>query len=319
MRLRILNVDADSYSASAREVLCSIGEVIERTCSREELLRILPEFDVLIVRLRLQIDQQIISAGARLKAIVSATTGLDHIDVEYARSLGIEVLSLKGEVAFLRSIPATAEHTWGLMLVLTRNTIPASASVCAGKWNREAFRGHDLMGKRLGVVGLGRVGRRVARYGLAFDMLVSAYDPYQEDWVAGVAKIPALGPLLAGSDIITLHVPLSAETEGMIEAEQLVQLPKESYLINTSRGRIINEADLVSSLSTHHLAGAAVDVICDERHPKGLFTSPLWTYACSHSNLIITPHLGGATYESMEKTEIFMARKLAVALKAGPL
>jgi D-3-phosphoglycerate dehydrogenase len=255
-----------------------------------------------------------IDAGCHLKAIVTATTGLDHIDVCYARSKGIAILSLRGETDFLRTVSATAEHTWALLLALLRRIPHAFAAVQRGEWHRDAWRGHELDGKRLGLVGLGRVGQKVARYGLTFGMDVAAYDPYAVEWVEGVECFPELAELLGRSDVLSLHVPLNNETTGLLGTHELAMLPTGSVLINTSRGAVVDEAALVQALQNKNLAGAALDVITHEREPDGHRLSPLLAYACTYTNLIITPHIAGATHESMAKTEVFMARKLAAFL-----
>ena len=180
--LRILNTEPLGYSPEARRLLQELGELVEKEMSRAELLRRLGAFEVLIVRLAHQVDQEVIEAGGRLKAIVTATTGLDHVNVEFAESHGIKVLSLKGETEFLKSVSATAEHTWALLLGLIRRIVPSSTAASRGQWDRDAFRGHDLDGKRLGIVGLGRIGVKVARYGQAFGMEVGAYDPFIRQW-----------------------------------------------------------------------------------------------------------------------------------------
>ena len=315
--LRILNVEPQGYSAGARRQLGALGELVEQPMSRSELLEAVAGFDVLIVRLNHQIDRQVIDAGQRLQAIVSATTGLDHIDVDYARRRGIQVVSLKGEVAFLQTISATAEHTWALLLCLLRRLVPAADSVARGEWDRDAFRGRELYHKNLGIVGLGRLGRKVARYGLAFDMKVGAYDPSGDDWPREVWRADSLQALLAWCDVISLHVPLNDTTQQMIGTDELALLSPAAVLINTSRGQIIDEDALVGALRHERLSGAAVDVIANERVPAMRAASPLLDYAREHDNLIISPHIGGATHESMARTEAFIVAKLKDGLAAS--
>ena len=306
----ILNTEPLNYSAEAHALLNQLGKVVTKQMSRSQIIDELNAYDVLIVRLAHQIDREIIDAAPNLRVIVTATTGLDHIDQKYARSRGITVLSLQGETTFLRSIRATAEHTWALLLGLLRHLVSASVAVHSGRWDRDAFRGHELCGKRLGLIGLGRIGAMVAHYGRAFGMDVGAYDPFINDWAENVWRAPALSDLLVRSDVLSLHVPLNAETTGMIGAPEMKLLPPGAVLINTSRGRIIDEAALLQALKSGQLAGAALDVITDERNTDQRIGSPLLTYARKCKNLLITPHIGGATYESMAKTEVFMARKL---------
>ena len=308
--INILNAEPLGYSPEAGSILAKLGKIIEKKMSRSQLLKELGDIDVLIVRLANQIDREVINAGRRLRAIVTATTGLDHIDVAYARERGITVLSLRGETEFLKHVRATAEHTWALLLGLLRNIVPASRAARQGQWNRDAFRGHELYGKRLGIVGLGRLGEKVALYGQAFGMQVAAFDPFIRDWIDGVHREANLGDLLDRSDILSLHIPLTDETVGLIGAAELELLPAGAVLINTSRGQLIDESALIKALTDEHLAGAARDVVAQERNNENRQKSPLLEYASKHDNLLITPHIGGATYESMAKTEVFMAHKL---------
>ena len=308
--IHILNVEPLNYSAEARQILRSIGRLDERSLTRAELLDCLIAYDVLIVRLGFQVDCEVIDAGQRLKVIVTATTGLDHIDEEYAKQRGITVLSLRGETEFLRTIPATAEHTWALLLTLVRRIPWAFQSVQAGYWDRDAFRGYELCGKRLGIVGLGRIGEKVARYGLAFGMSVSVFDSYRPEWPNDIKRCETLEELLCLTEVLSLHVSLNRETIGMIGRQELLLLPTGAILINTSRGAVIDEQALYDVLMSGHLGGAALDVLTHERATPGDTGRALLEYAKSHHNLIITPHIGGATFESMARTEVFMARKL---------
>ena len=170
--IKILNAEPLNYSEQAHQILQGIGDVTSIQLDQAGLLSRIGEFDVLIIRLAHKIDRSILDAGTHLQAIVTATTGVDHIDVEYAEKKQIEILSLRGEFDFLRTIPATAEHTWALLLSLIRNIPQALASTISGHWDRDQFKGHDLAGRRLGIVGLGRIGGKIAKYGLAFGMQV---------------------------------------------------------------------------------------------------------------------------------------------------
>jgi D-3-phosphoglycerate dehydrogenase len=313
-RLRILNSEPENYSTEAASILSELGDVINGPLQREDLLAALPGLDILIVRLAHQIDSELLERANRLKAIVTATTGLDHIDLDYARSKGITVLSLSGETDFLRRIPATAEHTWALLLALVRNLPAAIQSVLNGGWDRDRFKGHDLAGRKLGILGMGRIGEKVAIYANAFNMKVVAFDTERKDWPDGVQRMTNQTDLFRQSEILSIHVPLNSATVGIIDEPELAQLPRGALLVNTSRGQIIAEAALLQALESGQIGGAALDVLGEERR-KGLVDSPLIRYAREHSNLLITPHIGGATYESMAATEIFMAKKLKKFLK----
>ncbi|MDP9343428.1 MAG: hydroxyacid dehydrogenase [Actinomycetota bacterium] len=311
---RILNVEPKGYSAAARSILAEAGEVVDGELTRTELLENLDGFDVLVVRLGHTVDREVIDAAPRLRAVVTATTGLDHVDVSYAEARGVAVLSLAGETEFLRGITATAEHTWALLLALVRRIPAAVQSVAAGRWDRDAFRGRQLSGKGLGVVGLGRVGRQVAGYGVVFGMSVVAFDPAADDIPESVLRADTLPYLLGGADVLTLHVPLRADTAGMIGDSELALLPDGALLVNTSRGEVVDQDALLRALRGGRLAGAALDVVEGERDEASRASSPLLAYAREYVNLIVTPHLGGATVESMEATEVFMARKLVAFL-----
>lgn len=310
-RYHILNLEPLGYCDEAREVLGRLGVISEGPLSRRELLERASCYDVLIVRLQHQIDLDVFEAGKNLKAVVSATTGLDHIDLEAARARDVAVLSLKGEEEFLQTITATAEHTWALLLAVMRRIPEACDAVRAGQWNRDALKGRDLAGKRLGIVGLGRLGKQIALYGSAFRMQVAAYDPYISTWPWTAVRKHSLPELLSVSDILTIHVDLNPRTLKLIGRPELAALPRGAVLVNTSRGQVLDEAALLDALVSGQLLGAGLDVLAEERASEGRRDNRLLDYAKHHHNLLITPHIGGATNEAMSKTEVFMARKLA--------
>jgi len=314
-RYHILNLEPEGYCNEARAVLAQVGEISNGPLCRRELLERISAYDILIVRLHHQIDREVFEAGKNLKAIVSATTGLDHIDLETAEARNVPVLSLKGEQTFLSSITATAEHTWGMLLALMRRIPEAIDSVQAGLWNRDALKGHDLDGKRLGIVGFGRLGKQVATYGSAFRMRVAAYDPFIDTWPTTVLRKPSLLELLADTDVLTVHVNLHPGVVRLIGRPELAALPSGAVLVNTSRGQILDEAALLDVLVSGRLGGAALDVLADERRQDIRSNNPLLAYAKHHRNLLITPHIGGATHEAMGKTEVFMAQKLTQFLR----
>ena len=313
--LKILVTEPENYSLAALETYRSLGQVDLGPLDDAALASKIAGYDVLVIRLEHVIGRALLEKADKLKVIVSPTTGLDHIDLEAAAEKKITVLSLKGETEFLRSIPATAELTWGLLLALVRHIPQAYPSVLKGEWQRDRFRGHDLSGKTLGIVGLGRIGEKTARYGQAFGMRVIAFDPQRKEWLPGVEKMNSLKDLLRRSEILLIHVPLEKDTTGMFGAKELALLPPGAVLVNTSRGAVLDEAALLQALESGHLSGAALDVIQNEAS-FGV-RSPLVRYAKVHVNLLLTPHLGGATVESMAMTEAFMADKLKRFLTTG--
>lgn len=317
MSFNILNAEPADYNPGARDVLIEVGELYEETCDRARLLELIPEIDVLIVRLGHLIDSEIFEKGKKLKAIVTATTGLNHIDLESASAHGVEVLSLKGEREFLDTITATAELTWGLILSLARRLPSAHTHVLSGFWNRNSFVGNELRNKTLGVIGYGRLGSMVAEYGRVFRMKIITSDPHGKDIPEWIQKV-SLNNLLKVANIVSLHVNLDESTLGFFGRKEIFSMKKGALLINTSRGELIDEQALFEALESGYIGGAALDVLQGETSGKSkwLRKSPLWNYAQSNDNLILTPHIGGATAESMTDTELFMANKLKDFLSA---
>ncbi len=310
----ILNVEPEDYAPRARQILQEVATLHERPLDRASLLRELPHYDGLIVRFRHTLDREVLAANPRLQFIATATTGLDHIDQAAAQEHSITILSLKGETDFLRTIHATAEHTWALLLALLRNLPAAVEAVRQGGWERQHFRGNELHGTLLGIVGYGRIGEKVSRYAEAFGMRVLAYDPYRHDIPSSVPRGATLDAVLVAADVVSLHVPLNDQTSGLLGARELAMMKPGALLINTARGALLDEAALLAALTSGHLGGAALDVLCDEASLGPAATHPLIAYARTHPNLLITPHIGGATYESMAKTEIFIAEKIRTFL-----
>lgn len=314
--MRILNAEPFAYSDEARSILSTLGEVVEDRVTQEDLPARVRGFDVLIVRLGLRVTRPIIESADRLRAVVTGTTGLDHVDVEACADHRVAVLSLRGDADFLQTISATAEHTWALLLALLRRIPWAFDSVRRNEWDRDAFRGGELAGRRLGILGLGRIGSQVARYASAFGMTVGAFDADGGRRIEGVRRFATLEDLLPWSEMLTVHLPLDESTRGLLNGPRLSLLPTHAVVVNTSRGAILDEDALVRLLASGHLAGAAVDVLRDELHPRRTEAAPLVEYARSHDNLLITPHLGGATWDAMRRVEIAMAKKLERFLNA---
>jgi D-3-phosphoglycerate dehydrogenase len=315
--LCIVVAEAGGFSPAAAERLRGLGHVVFADADRAELATLVRNADVLWVRLRHWIDADLMAAAPRLRAIVSPTTGLNHVDLDEAARRGVAVLSLRGETEFLRTVRATAEHTVALLLALVRRLPAACVHVREGGWNRDAFRGGELYGKTAGVVGYGRLGRIVAGYLGAFGMRVLATDPrVRPDEVEPGVELVPLARLLSDADVVTVHVNLTAAAKGFFGAEHLYAMKPGALLVNTARGELLDEAALLAALEQGRLAGAALDVLADELS-GGMSRHPLVEYARTHDNMIITPHIGGATRESMENTETFMAGRLAEFLH-GP-
>ena len=248
---------------------------------------------------------------AEFDLIASCTTGTDHID-----NGDVPLISLKGDTDFLKNIHATAEHTFALILALIRKVPAAFEDVKAGNWDRDSFRGTELYGKTLGVIGYdGRVAQQVIKIADGFGMFVHGVDIIPlKNIESDVTYKETLEYVLKTSDIITVHVPLNSETEGMFGPEQFALMKPTAYFINTSRGAVVDEAALWYALAIKRIAGAAIDVCCGE---PNLLNPSLWQYAEEENNLIITPHVGGNTAESRRATQLYIAEKILDYYKRG--
>jgi len=307
---RILLAEKSSFSEVGRRALSEIAPTDSLDLTQDQLSRSIKGYQVLVVRLGLQVDETVLSVADQLQVVATPTTGLDHIDLQAAADRGVGVLSLKGERAFLEQVYATAEHTMALLLSLVRRVPAAFDAVKGYEWRRDLYRGTELSGKVLGIVGYGRLGEMVARCAGGFGMAVLVFDPYRDDLPSVVRSSPSLSHLLTHSDVVSIHVPLNAETTGMISSEQLTSMRPGAVLVNTARGRVVDEAALLAALESGQLAGAALDVLCDEHQIEAGVPHPLIEYARSNDNLILTPHIAGATYESVEKADLFIANKI---------
>ena len=305
--MTILIAESAGFSSLAVRRLRERGDVIEGDLDRAGLLAAVPLADVLWVRLRNRVDDEVLNAATRLRVIVTNTTGLNHIDVVGAHRRGIRVLSLRGEVEFLRTVRATAELTLGLILALVRHLPAAATHVNAGGWDRYGFKGHDLHEKTAGIVGLGRLGRLVATYLQALGVHVLATDSAPAP-AEGVTLLP-LDDLLAQSDLVSVHVDLNPATQALIGHREFALMKDGAWFVNTSRGEVVDEHALLSALEHGRLAGAALDVLADEP-PTRLPLHPLVQYAATHDNLILTPHIGGYTVESLARTELHLTTML---------
>jgi D-3-phosphoglycerate dehydrogenase len=312
---RILNTDPGRLSEHARVALHELAQVDEVVADRRYLLERVHEYNCLFISIRDLIDEEILIRAKKLQCIVTATTGLNHINMEVAVKRGITVLSLRGETKFLTTVSATAELTWAIMLALIRKIPAAHESVIAGYWTRDNFYGNELRGKTLGIIGFGRLGKMLGIYGQAFKMNILAcdIDPQSTSNVEFVDLIE----LLKRSDVISVNLPLDDSTWGMLGHNEFALIKRGAFLVNTARGEIIDEEALLLSLKIGQLAGAAIDVMAGETSgdPDWLKASKLYTYAREHTNLLISPHIGGLTYESVEKTDHFIIAKLADYLR----
>lgn len=304
----ILCPEPSSFSDGGLNFARQHARLDAREMNQAEFARKAPGYDAVLVRFTTRVSGDAMQGG-RLKAILSPTTGLDHIDFEAVRRHKVRVYHLQGQKKFLQEVSATAELTVALMLAVLRNLPHASEAVKRGGWFDGSFRGHEVFGKTLGVVGYGRLGSKVARVAKALGMKLLAFDPFVKALPAHVERSTSLPALLERSDVVSLHVPLIPETVNMISFKEIALFKPGAVLINTSRGAIVDEDALLSALRTKRLSAAALDVLNDEGGILQKDGHPLLDYARSHTNLLITPHIGGATFESVEKTDLFILRR----------
>lgn len=269
----------------------------------EELIKTIPEYDGLIVRSATKVTREVIQAGKALKAIGRAGIGLDNVDVEAAKERGIRVLNTPEATTI-----SVAELTIGHMLALARHIPQATASLKAGKWEKKLFMGTELYGKTLGIIGIGRIGREVAKRAAAFGMDLVAYDPYvRESDVRDLGlKLLPLDELLRYADYITLHLPLMPETKHLLGPRQFALMKQGVRLVNCARGGVVDEQALYEALKSGKVAGAALDVF-EVEPPKD---NPLLKL----DNVIGTPHLGASAEEGQARAGVEIASKMIAAL-----
>jgi len=313
MNCKILNAEGDRYPQEAIDILKSIGAVDSKIITRDEILKVIKPYDILIVGLGIKVDNELIRLGNNLKIIATATTGIDHIDVDYAKKKEIEVISLKGEKSFLSNITSTAEFTFGLILSLIRRIPWGVNEVKNYNWNRDLCYGIQLNNKILGIIGFGRLGKLVSKYANGFNMRVLAYDPnvHAEEIISYGVEPVKLEKLLFESDIISLHASLDEKNWKMIGQNEFNMMKFDSYFINTARGQLVDEESLLKALENKKIAGAATDVLLDENNfHNNFFPHPLVEYSKKNENLIITPHIAGMAYDAVSNTRIFIAQKI---------
>jgi D-3-phosphoglycerate dehydrogenase len=296
MKRKLLDMAGMSVSPEALARLRAVADVTSLAPDRGQLLDRIGQSDVLLIALKLQIDRIVLERTTRLKLIVTPTTGLDHIDLVAAAERGVTVFSLREDRAFLNQITATAEMAWTLLLATVRNLASAFDSVKDGTWESGRFRGRQLSGRTLGVVGYGRLGHMVAEYARAFRMRVLVCDNKPNDTPNGVEQVP-FDRLVKESDVISIHIHATPQNTNLFSAGVFEMMKRGAVLINTSRGEIIDEDAFLAALQAGRLAGAGLDVISGERRPD-IGNHPLIQYAKNHDNLLITPHIGGVTYDS---------------------
>ncbi|WP_376796317.1 hydroxyacid dehydrogenase [Thermogemmatispora sp.] len=295
------------------ELLAASGQAVryEPTLWRDapRLRELLPQAEALIVRNQTRVTASLLETAPRLRVVGRLGVGLDNIEVEALRARGIALVTASQANAI-----AVAEYVLAAMLHVARNLAAADASVRAGQWERTRLGGTELWGRTLGLVGVGEIGRRVARRAAAFGMTVLGYDPFVGPYdyaptELGIAMLP-LAEVLARADFVSIHVPLLPTTYHLFDAERLAQMRPQAVLINSARGGIVDEQALVEALSAGHLRYAVLDVTEQEPLPAD---SPLR----ASSAVLLTPHIAGLTAEAQERTSRLVVTEVLRLLAEG--
>ena len=271
-----------------------------------ELAEIIGAYDAVVIRSATKLTADLIERGERLKVIGRAGVGVDNVDVEAATRRGIVVANAPESI-----VVSAAEHTIGLLLALSRNIPQAHAGLRAGTWDRSRYAGVELADKKLGVLGLGRIGQQVARRALGLGMRVLAYDPFvsrDRFRELGVDCAESPDDVLAQADFLTLHVPLMEDTRGLFDAAAFERMKDGVRIVNTARGQLIDEDGLVEALRSGKVAAAALDVF-----PREPYSGPLLEL----DNVVVTPHLSASTAEAQDRAGVIIAEQVAAALEGG--
>jgi D-3-phosphoglycerate dehydrogenase len=300
---------ADGLSEQGLALLRSAATVADRAgISAQKLLADVVSCHALIVRSRSRVTRELLAAAPSLQVVGRAGVGVDNIDLQAAASQGVVVVNAPQSTTL-----AVAEHTLALILALARSIAQADASMKAGRWDKKEMEGVELSGKVLGIIGMGQIGSAVAQRARAFGMEIVGYDPLipgQAIQQRGAEPL-SLDDLYTRSDFISLHVPLSPQTAGMIGSEALGRMKPGVRLVCTARGGLVDEAALLAALQAGIVAGAALDVFAQE--PPG--ESPL----VAHPKVIATPHIAAQTAEAQARAGLDIAQEVLAALRGGPL
>lgn len=313
-KMLILNACAEDHYLACLKPLEPFADIIN--VRKEDIAKIpelLPKCNIYIATLQYKVPAELIDCCPDLKLVATPTTGKDHLPVDKLKEKNVEFYSLRESPELLERVTATAELTWGLLLALARHIVPASQDVLHGNWRRELFTGNQLSGKTLGIIGYGRLGRHMARYGKAFGMRVLCNDIKAEyDLEEGIEKVE-LDDLLSRSDVVSLHIHLDKENINFFDAGKFAVLKPGAILLNSSRGGVLDEDALLEALQSGKVSAAGLDVLAWEW--GDMKQNKLVEYASQHNNLLITPHCGGAAWEAQQMTFAEIIRRIVLFLE----
>lgn len=299
----------DGLNQKGKTILSVDADVEDRTgISAEELLQTVSDCNALIVRGRTKVTAAVLEAAPNIKVVGRAGVGVDNIDLAAAQSRRVTVVNAPTATTI-----AVAEHTLALMLSFVRNIARADASMKSGLWNKKQLAGTELNAKILGIIGMGQIGSGVAQRAAAFGTTILGYDPFLDEVAISQrgAQPVDINDLLARSDIISLHIPLTPETRGLINGQTIGLMKRGTILICAARGGVIDETALLNALESGQIAGAGLDVFSTE--PPGL------TALVAHPNVVATPHIGAQTAEAQARAAVDISEEVLAALKGEPL
>ncbi|WP_345953603.1 2-hydroxyacid dehydrogenase [Mucilaginibacter sp. PAMB04168] len=274
------------------------------TIKLEEALAILPDYEGLVIRSKFQVDKAVLDAATNLKFIARAGAGMDNIDENYAGQKGVILVN-----APEGNRDAVGEHAVGMLLSLMNNLNRGNAEVLAGLWQREANRGYELKGRTVGIIGYGHMGQSFARKLKGFDVEVIAYDKYKTGFSDGYAREVSMEEIVKHSDVLSLHVPLTPETKGLVNDEYLFHFRKPIFLLNTSRGKVVEVQAVLNAIKQGKILGAGLDVLEVEKFPA--LGEQAWFEELRQSDrVLLSPHVAGWTFDSYRKISEAMAAKI---------
>jgi D-3-phosphoglycerate dehydrogenase len=294
---KILYLGAEVGAAAAEEVVSDSAHLIRVPSNPKDVESRMRDADALLdASMKVVISDAMVASAAKLQIISCATTGSDHIERAELDRRGIPVRTLMEDKQLLLNLTPAAELSWALLMACARMLPAAIDHVKDGGWDREQFPGIMLNGKRIGIVGCGRIGTWMSRYARAFGMDIVGYDPFVSEFPQQITPV-SLEELARTSDFITIHVPLTEDTNGLFSQSCFEQIKTGAIFINTSRGAVIDENALLNALESKRLKAAGLDVLNDEPEVE---KSPLAQYAKTHHNLVLTPHCGGFSHDAVK-------------------
>lgn len=274
-----------------------------------EALQIIAGYEGLVIRSKFNVDRQVIDAAQKLQFVCRAGAGMDNIDEAYAKEKNIALIN-----ASEGNMDAVGEHAIGLLLSLMNNFNNADAEIRAGKWQREANRGYELKGKTVGIIGYGFMGRSFARKLSGFEVNVIAYDKYKTGFSDQYAREVSMEEIVKHSDVLSLHIPLTSETKGLVDDEYLFHFKKPMFFINVSRGSVAKVRAILNAIKAGKILGAGLDVLEVEKFPA--LAEQEWFEELRQSGkVVLTPHVAGWTFDSYRRVSEVMAGKLALLFK----